>query len=164
MGFLKGILGGMGFVVGILVVFVIVLALIFGGSDNSKSSGSSGVDSSKYILWDYSGTLYDKISYSEARTRRTFMVVKLDLKNHGYDEFSVSPADYSAVVDGIEYDYSSATYSLGNMGLTPLESVKLRDGTETSGYIAFEIPKGKTSFEIEYTGFSWDDYNFVRKS
>jgi len=42
LGFLKGVLGGMGFVVGIIVVFVIILALIFGGSDDSGSLGSSG--------------------------------------------------------------------------------------------------------------------------
>jgi hypothetical protein len=42
MGFLKGVLGGIGFMVGIVVFLIIVLALIFAPHSSNSATGSSG--------------------------------------------------------------------------------------------------------------------------
>ena len=115
---------------------------------------------SKYILINRSATLDDSIGrYTEPAPGKVFLVLDMEIENHGYPEFSVNTLYFSIVMDGVEYSYDSATYILKDDGKAALDTVKLRDGGKTSGSLVFEIPKGKTQYTIEYTGLG--NYEFI---
>jgi hypothetical protein len=52
--------------------------------------------------------------------------------------------DFRALVDGVEYGYSSATFALDRINLPHLQTVTLRNGGFTSGYLVFEVPDAET--------------------
>lgn len=121
----------------------------------TKTATSTKVNElpSKYILINRSAGLYSSIGrYTEPAPGKVFLLLKMEIENHGYTEFSVSPLYFNIIIDGVEYSYDSATYSLDERGLAPLDSVKLRDGGKTSGCLVYQIPTGKTQYVIEYGG------------
>jgi hypothetical protein len=115
---------------------------------------------SKYIQINRSAEIRNSIGrYStKPAAGKDFLLLKMEIENHGYSEFSVNPLYFNVIIDGVEYSYDSATYSIDYHGLAPLDSVKLRDGGKTSGCLVYQIPEGKTRFAIEYSGFG--SYNF----
>jgi hypothetical protein len=68
--------------------------------------------------------------------------------------FHLYSSDFKVIVEGVEYDRSSASWSLEN----ELESVDLHKGGKISGQIAYEIPKGTSEYMIihEPLFFSYD--------
>jgi hypothetical protein len=127
----------------------------------TKTATSTKVNElpSKYIQIDRSAGLYSSIGrYAKPDPGKVFLLLNMDIENHGYPEFSVSPLYFKVIIDGVEYSYDSSTYSLDERGLAPLDSVKLRDGGKTSGCLVYQIPDGKSRYVIEYSGFG--SYNF----
>lgn len=110
---------------------------------------------SKYILINRSAALYSSIgAYTKPAPGKVFLLLNMEIENHGYTEFSVNPLYFSIVIDGVEYSYDSATYAIDERGLAPLDSVRIRDGGKTSGCLVFQIPQGKENsrYVIEYSG------------
>ncbi|MCS3901014.1 hypothetical protein J3E06_000698 [Methanococcus voltae] len=94
----------------------------------------------------------------EAADGKKYLIVDITVYNNGYDEISVNPLYFDAIVDGVEYDYSIDSYSLEN----DLDSVNLRNGGKTSGSLAFEIPEDSSStYSIEYNPITWDKLNII---
>jgi hypothetical protein len=101
------------------------------------------------------GLYFDRIGSYSAASGSTFLVVGLEIVYSGEDAFSVDPSFFSASVNNFDYKYSSATYSLGEINLNPLPSGSIRDGGSARGYIAYEVPASRNSFQIVYSG--WDN-------
>jgi len=135
----------------VLMLGVIVVA--FSGCTESPTEGGkpttspvqASVKPSKYISLEYGDDgLYRKIGYSTPSPGNKYLVTRIDLENHGYDEFYVNPNYFRAHVNGVEYGYSSSTFSLENINLPHLQTVTLRNGGATSGYLVFELPDSDT--------------------
>lgn len=118
-----------------------------------------GVAQDEYVQLDTEpGTILHKIGYSEADPGKEYMLVKIDVENHGYDEFDLDPSCFKMIVDKIIYDREYMS-SMAEEGYPPLEEVTLADGGELSGYIVFEVPDGTTSYGMRYKQWSWDHYD-----
>jgi len=100
-------------------------------------------------LKDYIG------EYTKAVSGKTFLVIEMTLENHGYKTFSINPNYFTVVIDSVAYPYDSATF----LTPSPLTSVALLDGGKASGYLVFQIPDGKTQYNIVYVGQG--DYEFI---
>jgi len=157
------------------VIFVIAMVAFSGCTDKSsdatsdKNSGdtkTTGITSTKsnempsnYILINRSATLYNSIGrYTKPDPGKVFLLLNMEIENHGYSEFSVNPLYFPIIIDGVEYSRDSATYALDDLGFAPLDTVKLRNGGKTSGGLVYQIPEGKTQYAIEYDGIG--SYNF----
>ncbi|MBP2172472.1 DUF4352 domain-containing protein [Methanococcus voltae] len=137
--------------------------------DEKSTSTSSNDESSESVAVTFSGTQMNSFKYSlgdyesvrEADSGKTFLITAIVIENKGYDEVSVNPFYFKAIVDGVGYTYSPASHSLENS----LESVDLRNGGKTSGLLAFEIPDDSSSnFEIEYDPITFDKLNIKYSS
>ena len=51
-----------------------------------------------------------------------------------------------------------------DVSINTLPTVTLQDGGKISGQLVYQVPKGATTYNIEYAGFTWVDYDFVRKN
>lgn len=87
------------------------------------------------------------------------MVVDIELENHGYSEFDVNPYYFEAVVNKVQYACDAATF---DTSINTLPLVTLQDGGAVSGQLVYQIAEGSTEYSIEYTGYTWMDYNFVK--
>lgn len=133
-----------------MIIFLLVFTAICGIS----------IGDDKYILWDYNAYTTNQIGYFEPNAGYVYMVVDLELENHGYSEFNVNPYYFDAIVNNIKYSCDLPTY---DDSINTLPDVTLQDGGAISGQIVYQILKGSNEYRIEYSGFSWTDYNFVKK-
>lgn len=137
---------------------VIVLILACLGASLAAGSGS-------YILVksldNCKGTEYSEIGSAKPAKGNTFLVVGLQIENHGYEGFSVDPSSFSLTIDGFDYRNSPATYYLDQVDKKILPSGNLRDGNNIDGYIAFEVPSGSKGYKVVYTG--WEKVNVDHK-
>lgn len=123
------------------------------------STITCSVAQEKYVLLSVdSGTVVHKLGYSEADPGKEYMLVNVNVENHGYDEFKLDPSCFKMVVNKIVYDRDYLS-SMAENGYPPLEDVGLEDGGVLSGWIAFTIPDGTTAYTLRYRQWSWDDYN-----
>lgn len=116
----------------------------------------------QYIGIKYKGESFTTDSlgqYVTAPPGMTYLVVKLDIENHGYDSFSTNPNYFKVIIDNIQYDYSWQSYNLKDIGKQELPSVTMLDGGKESGYLAFEIPKQSTIYTLVYK--AWSNYNII---
>ncbi|MHC1688014.1 MAG: DUF4352 domain-containing protein [Methanothrix sp.] len=117
----------------------------------------------KYIqLESEPGIISRKMGYSEADPGKQYILVKINVENHGYNEFKLNPYLLKMTVNKITYDrnYLSA---MAENGYPPLEDVTLEDGGMISGYVAFTVPSGVTEYALKYDQYSWDSYNIIWK-
>lgn len=98
------------------------------------------------------GEIFYKIGDLEPSFGNVFLVLGIEVINHGPDNFYVDPNYFSIKRDGIQYSNSYVTNFLRIIGHEPLESVSLAMGKTASGYLCFEIPAGDNRNNIEYTG------------
>lgn len=119
----------------------------------------SAIGDDKYILWDYSGYTTNHVGYFDADSGYTYMVIDIELENHGYSEFDVNPFYFEAVVNKVQYECDTATF---DSAINTLPSVTLQDGGAISGQLVYMVPEDATQYSIKYNG--WADYNFVRKT
>ena len=116
-----------------------------------------------YILWDYDSHTTSRIGFGdnpwEPQPGYEFMVVDIELENHGYPEFDVSPYNFDAYVNDVLYTCAHATFD-PSIDTLPIKTIQ--DGDVVSGKVVYEVPKGTREYYIEYLIY-WE-YNFVRKS
>lgn len=122
---------------------------------------STVVGDEKYILWDYSAYTTNQIGYFEANPGYTYMVVDIELENHGYSEFDVNPFYFEAVINKIQYQCDTPTF---DESINTLPTVTLQDGGAISGQLVYQVLKDSTEYSIKYAGYTWMNYNFVRES
>ncbi len=135
----------------IKLIFSLILVIVSLGICASANSLPS-----KYVLLNHSGELTDYIGrYTEANSGKTFLVIEMELENHGYDTVDINPNYFAVVIDKVAYLYDKATYSTES----PLDSVVLLDGGKASGYLVFQIPEDKTKYSLVYVGQG--DYEFI---
>lgn len=99
------------------------------------------------------GHYYDRIGSYSASSGNTFLVVGLKIRYNGEGKFSVDPSFFNASINKVDYNNSVATYSLGDVGLNPLPTKSLRNGSSVQGYISYEVPASQNDFRIIYEGF-----------
>lgn len=148
-----------------MIVIVTLLAVCFSGCTEKQSNEAAKSEEDKekspdlpsqYILLNRSAESMDSIGrYTESTSGKTFLVIDMDLENHGYKSFDINPNYFAVVIDKVAYPYDSATFSTA----TPLTSMALLDGGKASGTLVFQIPKDKTQYTIVYVGQG--DYNFI---
>lgn len=125
----------------IISLALIIVLLCICASANSLPS--------KYVLLNNSGELTDYIGrYTEANSGKTFLVIEMELENHGYSTVNINPNYFAVVIDKVVYPYDKATYSTES----PLGTVALLDGGKTSGYLVFQIPEDKTKYTFVFAG------------
>ena len=83
-----------------------------------------------------------------------FVVVKLSIQNNQKDAISVSDSSFK-LLDKDKREFSSS--SDGNIGLEMTEKktlmfVNVNPGNTIEGYIAYDVPKGVTGFNMQATG------------
>jgi len=93
--------------------------------------------------------------YATPSQGKTFLVINMTLKNHGYQSFSVNPNYFAVVIDNVAYPYDSSTFSTKS----PLTSATLLDGGKTAGYLVYQVPKGTATYNLRYVGSG--DYQFI---
>ena len=96
-----------------------------------------------------------KIGYTT--TENNFIIVTIKISNNGKESWEQNPNNCVLILDGAEYEYSSATYSLDNSmsGFT-----EINPGITKTMSIAFETPSksSENSYSIKLSGYSlWSD-------
>ena len=122
------------------------------------SSGALAGTATIRILDDCHEKYIKEIGSYKSGPGKTFLVVGLSIEFAGssHDSFFVDASVFNATVDGINYPYSMATFSLDPLGYSPLSTVMLSSGNKTRGYLAFEVPEGTAAYKIEYVGGEGD--------
>jgi len=127
------------------------------GHSNSRLENEM-VGEGKFVLLKLMDDLtLHELGYSEADPGKKFILVNVNVKNHGYHEFDLDPYCIKMTVNKIVYD--RVYLSLADNGYPPLEEVTIQDGGETSGYVAFSVPDESYDYGLKYDQWSWDNYN-----
>lgn len=101
------------------------------------------------------GIEYLKIGDTRPMENYIFIVMGLNIKNNGYESFSVDPSYFKLSTEGSKYDHSPLTYYLDRDGKEPLISDSLANGESVNGYVAFEVPQAIAAYQVIYQG--WED-------
>lgn len=94
---------------------------------------------------------------TEPKQGYVFLVITMNIENHGYKEFQVSPYSFDLVANNIKYKASGGSYLLDDK----LDSVDILDGGSVKGSIAFEVPSNIESYQLQYNYFG--DYQIIYK-
>ena len=113
-------------------------------------TNSSGVE---FVVLSVTDT--SKIGYTT--TENNFIVVTIKISNKGKDPWSQNPNNCKLKINGAEYEYSSATYSLENSmsGLS-----EINPNISKTMQIAFETPTKSSveQYSIELRNYSlWSE-------
>ena len=126
----------------ILLVMEIVLLLVGIGS------------AEKYLQVDYSGENTSQISFAKPDIGKTFLLMKIIIDNHGYDDIYTNPNYFHVRANNATYNYDASSHYLDDIGLPILDmNAHLRDGGMVLGYLVFQIPANISRYELIY-----DDY------
>jgi hypothetical protein len=143
-----------------VIAILVLTALILSGCGSGEGANNTTTTSSntetttttyegQVIVITYSvttsGEMAGKWSFSPPRTGYFFLIVNLNIENHGYNKFSVSQYFFTIISNGKEY---TASYVNGLPDKLAIGDV--HDNESTSGNLAFEVPEGTTDFEIVY--------------
>ena len=96
-----------------------------------------------------------KIGYTA--TENNFIIVTIKISNNGKESWEQNPNNCVLILDGAEYEYSSATYSLDNSMSSFNE---INPGITKTMSIVFETPSksSENSYSIKLSGYSlWTD-------
>lgn len=145
----------LGVVIAVVVTFSLLLAA--GCLPFALTSATTGAETlaegempSKFIAVDYSASYSLKLGeFFVARAGSIYLVLNLEIENHGYETFNTNPMFWSVVIDG--QDYRSEIVLIGD----DLEAGSVADGGSTSGRVAFIVPRTAegAELEIKYTPF-----------
>ncbi|MGB8217859.1 MAG: DUF4352 domain-containing protein [Candidatus Methanoperedens sp.] len=142
----------------IILVSVITLGCI--GTQQGSSNPNSTVAStqSQNIIISYSAKQVETIGhYGEVNPGNVFLVITMNIENHGYEKFHVSPSFFHLIANNIKY-VESGSYQLDDV----LARVDIPDGGSINGSIAFEVPSNIGSYQLQYSGAG--DYNIIYKA
>jgi hypothetical protein len=117
------------------------------------------VSTEKQIVINYSGSTAVQIGgHIYPETGNTFLIVDMDIKNQGYEQFNLVPLNFEVTVNKTKYntDISSSSDIAG-----VLQPLSLKNGMSTGGKLAFEVlaTSFASDFKISYTGST--GYNIV---
>ncbi len=139
------------------VVVASGLLLAAGCSPFALTSVTTGAETladgempSKFIAVDYSASYAPKLGESfVARAGTIYLVLDLEIENHGYETFNTNPMFWSVVIRG--QDYRSEVILAGD----DLEATSITDGGSATGRVAFIVPRTAegAELEIKYTPF-----------
>ncbi len=99
-----------------------------------------------YVVIRYSGKAVSSISFSNPAAGNIFLVVSMQIENHGYDRFPVSWSYFYVIIGNHQYTYSSSTFSLAD----ELSSSDVLNGLTVTGSIAYEVPANYGAFNLLY--------------
>ena len=105
----------------------------------------------KKIIIKYSSTTKSQIGeWIKADPGYTYLILDLEIENHGYESFSTNPLNFSVVVDNVEYD---TAFVFGSEN--ELKTMDLLNGGTIRGTLAFEVPSGVSDkgYQIRYRAF-----------
>ncbi len=144
----------------IILVSVIALGCIESqpSSSNPKSTVAAATQAqSQYIIISYSAKNVTSIGqYGEANSGDVFLVITMNIENHGYEKFHVSPSTFNLIANNIKYG-ESGSYQLEDV----LDRVDIPDGGSIKGSVAFEVPSNIGNYQLQYSGSG--DYNITYK-
>jgi hypothetical protein len=133
-----------------------------GNSQSVSTTDTTTTYEGLVIVITYSATVADaeggKWSFSPPKPGYMFLVVSLNITNHGYESFTVSQFFFTITVDGKEYN---ASY-VGGL-FEKLAPGTLHDNESTNGNLAYEIPEGNTNFTISYKYASSFDIQWIKQ-
>ncbi|MFZ3058287.1 MAG: DUF4352 domain-containing protein [Candidatus Methanoperedens sp.] len=113
---------------------------------------------SQNIIISYSAKKVNLLGQvTEPKKGYVFLVITMNIENHGYKEFQVSPYSFDLVANNIKYKASGGSYLLDDK----LDSVDILDGGSLKGSVAFEVPSNIESYQLQYSYFG--DYQIIYK-
>lgn len=130
-----------------------------GDTNNGKTQdvylGETAVNSDgvEFVVQSVKDT--QKIGYTT--TENNFIIVTIKISNNGKESWEQNPNNCVLILDGAEYEYSSATYSLDN---SMSSFTEINPGITKTMSIAFETPSksSENSYSIKLSGYSlWSD-------
>lgn len=129
-------------------VVAAVLAAVLSGATLSCAPGGAPSDSRKVVI-RYSDSFVDHIGDYRPAPNYTYLIMSLEIENHGYAEFSTNPSRFFVRVNQIVYEVAMVTFP------DEIKTFTLSDGQQTSGKLAFEVPATVSSFGYEpgYSSF-----------
>lgn len=140
----------------IIMVLVSVIAMGCITSQSSSSNPKSAVATQNIII-SYSAKKVNTIGqYGEANSGMVFLVITMNIENHGYEKFHVSPSTFDLIANNIKY-VESGSYQLDDV----LARVDIPDGGSINGSVAFNVPSNIGSYQLQYGGAG--DYNIIYK-
>lgn len=144
---------------GVVIAVVVTSSLLLaaGCLPFALTSATTGAEAlaegempSKYIMVDYSASYSLELGeFFDSRAGSIYLIVDLEIENHGYEIFNTNPMFWSVVIDG--QDYRSEVVLIGD----DLEAGSVADGGSTSGRGAFIVSRTAegAELEIKYTPF-----------
>ena len=164
-GIVKKIL--MGF--GALFIVFIILAVLFGGSEDSSTTNIAQTQDNtegkitaeepaeaKYP----EGSIYNYLTFENSATTQigpyytapsgyVYLILDLHLDNTGTRTYNTNPFFWNLKADGITYNTDTATFS----EQIDTQSVEVGPGGSYDWKIVFLVPSTTTNFEVIYNGF-----------
>ncbi len=106
-----------------------------------------------YIKVTHSYRINEYVSMREcpAPSGKIYLIVTMNIENHGYGDFTVNNDWWTVTVNEVQYSRTYATYYLDDQ----FKYQKILNGGEVSGSIAFEIPKNG----INASDYTYSIYN-----
>lgn len=148
----------------IIIILVSVIALGCITSQPSSSNPKSTVavttanTQAQNITISYSTKKVNTMGqYGEAAPGNVFLVITMNIENHGYEKFHVSPSIFNLIANNIKYG-ESGSYQLDDV----MARVDIPDGGSINGSVAFEVPSNIGSYQLQYNYFG--DYNIIYKA
>jgi hypothetical protein len=83
----------------------------------------------------------------------------MTIVNHGYDSFEVNKNYFTAVADGVKYNYDSTCYAQDI-----LQDTKIANGETAKGNVTFTLPNPAFQFTMQYTGPGKYNINWIQQS
>ena len=121
---------------GILSVILLVIFLTLSCVPSPSQGGP-------VVLIRYSGETVNQIGDSRPATGFIYLVLTLQIENHGYGEFSTNPDRFFVTVNRINYDIALIPFP------DQMKTFGLPDGQSTKGKLAFEVPETISSWGYE---------------
>jgi hypothetical protein len=130
-----------------------------GGSNTINPPAQTPTLDKKIIISYSSDTMMEIGSgYFSDKPRSGYIYLVLDIMitNQGYDSFSVSPYNFAVVINSVKYETAIVT-ELDNQ----LISAEVLDGGTINGKLAFEIPLGISTSNLEVVYDSYESYDII---
>lgn len=126
-----------------------------GGKTQPVYLGETAVNSDgvEFVVQSVKNT--KKIGYST--TENNFIIVTVKITNNGKESWEQNPNNCVLILNGAEYEYSSATYSLND---SMSSFTEINPGITKTMSIAFETPtmSNEGDYSIKFNGYSlWSD-------
>ncbi|MCZ7403227.1 MAG: DUF4352 domain-containing protein [Candidatus Methanoperedens sp.] len=151
------------------IIIIILVSVISLGCIESQPSSSISIENPKStivpaqaqsqenITVSYSAKKVNTIGqYGEAEPGNVFLVISMNIENHGYEKFHASPYIFNLIANNLTYG-QSGSYQLDDV----LAIVDIPDGGSINGSIAFNVPSNIGNYQLQYTGAG--DYNIIYK-